>query len=556
MKTVIESVSDIITRPISLLSSISKVFERIVFNDLYNYFVSNDLLNDCNSGFRKHDSTTNRLLALLDSIYRGLEERKDIIMILLDISKAFDKVWHPGLLFKLRQYGVTGNLFSWLQSYLENRRQRVVIGGKSSEYLPLYAGVPQGSILGPLLFLIFINDMPSVTNLECHQYADDTTYLCHVSNPVTAVNQINSQLILLSEWASRWKITFNANKTYFMYITKKARRPLLSPIFLNNHIIQEVYSHVNLGLIITNKLSWTDHIHSIVNKAHKRLNVISRYRLLLPRPVLNTLYLTMVRPVLEYCDVVYDNSPAYLKLVLESVQRKAAIICSGAYRHTETKLLLRDLSWNTLGDRRLIHKLTLFYKIYYQIYPAYLYAILPPKSIPTYNFRNNYEFKIPFYRLNCTSGSFFPSTAKVWNTLSPPVRQAESIVTFKRLICPPLRPNKYYSSCIGKEGNWITRLRLGLSPLNSHRFTYHLIGEPYCPFCVNVPETTDHFLLTCPQYAAARLDFLRSLSDIGVNINNNNDIINVILHGVNFQHSPTTVINLTIIYLKCTGRFK
>ena len=264
----------------------------------------------------------------------------------------------------------------------------------------------------------------------------------------------------------------------------------------------------------------------------------------------------MVRSVLEYCDVVYDNSPAYLKLVLESVQRKAAIICSGAYRHTETKLLLRDLSWNTLGDRRLLHKLTLFYKIYYQIYPAYLYAILPPKFTPTYNFRNNYEFKIPFNRLNCTSGSFFPSTAKVWNTLSPPVRQAESILTFKRLICPPLRPNKYYSSCIGKEGNWITRLRLGLSPLNSHRFTYHLIGEPYCPYCVNVPETTDHFLLTCPQYATARRDFLSSLSDIGVNINNRNDIINDILHGMNFQHSPNIVINLTIIYLKSTGRFK
>ena len=256
-------------RPISLLSCISKVFERIVFTNMYQYFVSNNLLNDCNSGFKKHDSTVNRLLALLDSIYRGLEERKDIILILLDISKALNKVWHPGLLYKLKQYGISGNLYAWFQSYLSNRRQRVVIGGRTSEFLPTHAGVPQGSILGPLLFLIFINDMSFATNLECHQYADDTTFILKTKNPHNIDNLLNPQLQALSYWADLWRVTFNTNKTFYMYITNKSNCPHLPQTFLDNDIITEVYSHRNLGLLLTNNLSWKDHINNVNEKALK-----------------------------------------------------------------------------------------------------------------------------------------------------------------------------------------------------------------------------------------------------------------------------------------------
>ena len=170
-------------RPISLLTCMSKVFERIVFNRLYKFLVDNNLLNSHNSGFRKNDSTINRLMALLHSIHSGLDEREDVVLILLDISKAFDKVWHPGLLFKLKQLGIAQNLLSWFESYLTNRRQKVVVGGKSSPISYIQAGVPQGSILGPLLFLIFINDMADDISLECHQYADDTTLIHRFYNP-------------------------------------------------------------------------------------------------------------------------------------------------------------------------------------------------------------------------------------------------------------------------------------------------------------------------------------------------------------------------------------
>ena len=174
-----------------------------------------------------------------------------------------------------------------------------------------------------------------------------------------------------------------------------------------------------------------------------------------------------------------------------------------------------------------------------------------------YSLRGNREFNLPFYRLNSTRCSFFPSTAKVWNILSPPVKDAESVPAFKRLCFKPkLQPNKYYLACSGKEGSWITRLRLGLSPLNLHRFTYHLINDSSCPHCLNVPETTEHFIFFCPHYAAARTVLFKALGDLGVNVNAYSEVISEILHGKSFINKPNDILKPVISFLKSTKRFK
>ena len=162
-------------RPISLLSNMSKVFEKIVYKRLYEYLTENNLLTEQNSGFKKNDSTVNQLLKIVHQIYQDINDGKDTCMVFLDVSKAFDKVWHEGLIFKIQQMGIVGILLNWFENYISERYQNVVLNGVTSNVCFLESGVPQWSILGPLLFLIYINDI--IDDMECHinLFADDTS---------------------------------------------------------------------------------------------------------------------------------------------------------------------------------------------------------------------------------------------------------------------------------------------------------------------------------------------------------------------------------------------
>ena len=162
-------------RPISLLTICSKIYEKIIFDSLYSFLIENHLLSPNQSGFRPGDSTINQLLAITTEIYNSFEKRQETRAAFLDISKAFDKVWHPGLIFKLKQNGINGNLLLMLQNYLSNRKQRVVLNGIESTWEPIISGVPQGSVLGPLLFLIYINDLTQNILANIKLFADDSS---------------------------------------------------------------------------------------------------------------------------------------------------------------------------------------------------------------------------------------------------------------------------------------------------------------------------------------------------------------------------------------------
>jgi hypothetical protein len=201
-------------RPISLLSTLAKVQERVVFRRLYDFLSNNKLLTPRNSGFKERDSAMCQLISIVDKIHKALEAGKEINMVFLDVSKAFDKVWHKGLLLKLKSNGIAGDLYHWLESYLADRKIRVVINGQSAEWAKTNAGVPQGSILGPLLFLVFINDVVDDIESDVNLFADDTSLLNVIDQVIDSYDMVNRDLVKLADWASQWLVTFNAKKRF------------------------------------------------------------------------------------------------------------------------------------------------------------------------------------------------------------------------------------------------------------------------------------------------------------------------------------------------------
>ena len=198
-------------RPISLLPISGKIIEKIIFNHLYLYLHTNKLITKNQSGFRPRDSTTNQLIYLIDEIHKAFDctESFEVRSVFLDISKAFDKVWHEGLIFKLEQNGVSGPLLNLFKSYLNNRNQRVVLNGSFSELSIIESGVPQGSILGPLLFLIYINDLEKNIKSNIKFFAYDTMLFSIVNDPNITANDLNHDLNVISAWAYQWKLEFN-----------------------------------------------------------------------------------------------------------------------------------------------------------------------------------------------------------------------------------------------------------------------------------------------------------------------------------------------------------
>ena len=239
-------------RPISLLPIFAKIFERILFSKMYNYRISNDLITKNQSGFRPGDSVTNQLIYLVDEIHSSLDMNIDVRSIFLDMSKAFDKVWHEGLLFKLKRNGINGKLLQLLSSYLKNRKQRVVINGYESEWGEIESGVPQGSVLGPLLFLVYINDLEDGIKSKVIFFADDTSLFSIVNDPKLSALELNHDLEKISLWAKQWKMSFNPDpnkQAVEIVFSRKLNIPDHPNIFFNGTSVKSVKTHQLLSLL-------------------------------------------------------------------------------------------------------------------------------------------------------------------------------------------------------------------------------------------------------------------------------------------------------------------
>ena len=380
-------------RPISLLPLMGKLFEKCIFDSMYSYFEDNNLFNSCQSGFRRQDSCISQLLAITHEISSNFDANPSLETraAFLDLSKAFDKVWHEGLLYKLKSYGIEGPLLSVIKDFLANRYQRVVLNGQTSSWKSILAGVPQGSILGPLFFLIFINDLSDGIKSSIKIFADDTSLFSAMTDGISQSHKLNTDLCKIAEWACQWKMSFNPDPTKqaveVRFSTKNIKENLPNLLF-NGSNVSTVDFQKHLGLTLDNKLDFRHHLKEKITKANKGIGLISRLRQFLPRSSLLCIYKSFIRPHLDYGDIIYDRpSNKNFTNKIESVQYCAALAITGAIRGTSRAKLYEELGIEELSKRRLSRRLCFFYKIINGLTPPYLAEFLPSNHTTTYELR-------------------------------------------------------------------------------------------------------------------------------------------------------------------------
>ena len=476
-------------------------------------FRDNNILTPLQSGFIPKDSTINQLTFLYDKFCQALDNGKEVRVVFCDISKTFDRVWHAGLLCKLEAVGISGSLLSWFSSYLSNRKQRVTLPGVYSDWKHIKAGVPQGSILGPLLFLLYINDIVSDIGSHIRLFADDTSLYIVVENPDDAAELLNADLRKITTWAEQWLVTFNPPKTESMLISRKIIKPVHPPIFMSNQEITEVNFHKHLGIFFSNDCTWHKHIDYIKEKAWKRVNVMRRLKFHLDRKALEKIYTSFIRPILEYGNEIWANCTQYEKDELEQIQLEAARIATGATKLISIYNLYREIGWETLDARRNKQKLMLFYKMYYSLSPPYLSTLVPPLvgQSSRYNLRNANDLQTIDARTTQYFNSFLPSTVRDWNSLPPEVKISDTAIAFKSSLNKDnsIVPKHFY---IGERRLQIlhTRLRTKCSSLNYDIFLRRLNDSPLCR-CGDL-ENAEHFLLKCPIYQQQRVTLTQIIS--------------------------------------------
>ena len=298
-------------RPISILPYLSKIFEKIVYYRLLNHFANNNILSPVQFGFRKNTSTLDAIVHFTELIYNSLNNKETVLNILIDFSKAFDTVNHTILLRKLEKYGVRGSALLWIGSYLRNRKQFVCVGEEVSETRVTNISVPQGSILGPLLFLIHINDLPNVSEaFSSTMFADDCTLSIKSPNFDEIISTCNAELAKYESWAASNRLSLNVDKTKCLLISNIHNHYDTNRIKLNGHDLEFVTSSKFLGIILDNQLKYDEHIRYICSKISKSIGILYRLRDIVPNPCLKMIYFSLIHPYLLYCLPIFGATYA------------------------------------------------------------------------------------------------------------------------------------------------------------------------------------------------------------------------------------------------------
>ena len=371
------------------------------------------------------------MLSFLSTIYNSLSTNSQADVIYLDFKKAFDSVPHNELLVKLWTFGIRGNLWKWFQSYLSGRSQRVLLNHTTSDPLPVLSGVPQGSILGPLLFLIFVNDIPlSIKHSNIYLYADDTKCFKHISS-VSDCSHLQEDLSLLSSWSLKWNLHFNGHKC----VLHSNRPCTIYSYEINNTPIQVLDSHRDLGIVMTGDMTWRNHLNQITARAYKILGLIRRsFTSTLSPSAKKNLYLSLVRSQLTYGSQIWR--PHLIKDItdLERVQRRATKYILNDF-HSSYKNRLQSLKILPLMMQLELYDILFFIRCLKESDVNTAFSIQSYVSFSNSNTRSATHLKLKhsLSKTHAAGHFYFNRLPRLWNSL-PPVNMDLSLHSIKKYL--------------------------------------------------------------------------------------------------------------------------
>ena len=409
-------------RPISCLPVMSKIFERSVVNRLMKYCETNSLIYSNQFGFRLNRSTFDALREFTEDIYHNLDYKCTTYAILVDLKKAFDCVNHEILLSKLDYYGIRGAANDWFRDYLTNRYQHTRIGSTVSSHLPVTAGVPQGSILGPILFLLYINDLPNATSMNSYLFADDTNFVISNHNEFELISDTNSQLNNVQNWCNSNRLIINSKKTEIVRFTNSPQPFIQPPIqFAGESLNFESYCKF-LGVLVDNRLNFSNHISKVLLNVTKRCGILFRIREKLPLQARLNFYHAFIYPLLSYNISIWGGTNSTHLAALIVAQKRVIRTIAGAQRYDHTTPLFSSLKILKLPD---IYK----YQISVYMFENNHNPIF--QSNHQHDTRNRNLLNPVFHRLSRTQQAMSSVGPRIWNSLPNDLKLISTLPKFK-----------------------------------------------------------------------------------------------------------------------------
>ena len=431
-------------RPVSLTSIVCKLFEKFVRDALDKHLTSNNLLSPDQFGFCKGRSCTSQLLVTLQEWMSSLDSKVPVDAIYLDFRKAFDTVPHKRLINKLYGYGVRGHLLQWIKEFLTDRQQYVSVNGHCSGRVPVTSGVPQGSVLGPTLFIYFINDLPDVTCTKTKIFADDTKAYTPI-NTEKDKDDLQTCINNLVSWSEKWLLNFNSQKCKVLHLGDN--NPLYKYFITEDGVNKELEVTTlekDLGVYVDPELNFNDHINETTKKARKISALLLRTITYKSKDILIPLYKALVRPILEYANSVWCP---YIRKHINSIERIQRNFTKRIHGLNELEYCerLKILKLPSLEFRRIRGDLIEAFKILHNKYdPTTTKPLLTLDSSPKHSIRAN-DLKLIKYRTERKPYQMFFTNRiiNIWNSLPDSIVNAPSINSFKNKIDDHLKEFSY-----------------------------------------------------------------------------------------------------------------